>query len=300
MAGLGQNIGNNFTLFASMSGTIQVGGNPYIAWLFTDANGTTGGGFMGDRDLPSTHLECIEGQQVSLLFNNYSGMDHTIHLHGLDVDQANDGVPTTSFAVPPMGSATYQFTAPHAGTYHYHCHVDTLVHYARGMFGTIIVRPPSGATNIAWAGGPAFDEEVLWQLSTIDTSWMYLMSSGTATARFNPDGFLLNGLETAAAKADTFSRVVIQQGQTAYIRVMNAAYQWARVRIGGLAFQVAATDGRPMLTTPSVTEWELGPGERYDLLLSGLAAGTWEATIEYLDDHTGGVLGVVKTDVVVV
>jgi len=31
-----------------------------------------------------------------------------------------------------------------------------------------------------------------------------------------------------------------------------------------------------------------------------LAAGTWEATIEYLDDHTGGVLGVVKTDVVVV
>jgi FtsP/CotA-like multicopper oxidase with cupredoxin domain len=295
MAGLGQNIGTTFNLTARNDGSIQIGGQNYTTWYFTDGSGQSGQGFMGDRYLPSAHIECIEGQLITVNFSNRSYMDHTIHLHGLDVDQANDGVPTTSFSVPSMGSATYQFVAPHAGTYHYHCHVDTVIHYARGMHGTVIVRPPGSQTDIGWVGGPSFDEEVLWQLATIDTAWMNLYVSGPETARFQPDAFLLNGLESAAAKMDLYSKVVLQQGQTGYIRMSNASYQWARVRLGGLSFQVVASDGRPMLGTPTVTEWEFGPGERYDLLLSGLAAGTWPATIEYLDDHSGAVLGSVET-----
>jgi FtsP/CotA-like multicopper oxidase with cupredoxin domain len=300
MAGLGQNVSNNHALTARMNGNIQIGGTGYTSWYFTDGSPMGGRGFMGDRDLPSAHFECVEGQLVSINFQNRSMMEHTIHLHGLDVDQLNDGVPTTSFAVPAMGSHTYQFTAPHAGTYHYHCHVDTVIHYARGMHGAIIVRPAGGATNIGWSGGPTFQEEVLWQLSTIDTSWMALMASGPANARFRPNAFLLNGFEAPAAKADVYSRVVIQQGQKAYIRVLNASYHWARVKMGGLNFEVVATDGRPMLSAPSVTEWELGPGERYDLLLTGASAAAVEATIDYLDDHSGGVLGTAKTDIQIV
>jgi len=300
MAGLGQNVGNNFTLTSRMTGNLSVGGGNYTSWFFTDGPIMSGRGFMGDRDFPSAHLECVEGQAVNLLLDNRSSMEHTIHLHGLDVDQANDGVPTTSAAVPPMGNRTYQFIAPHAGTYHYHCHVDTVIHYARGMNGTIIVRPPNGQLNLAWAGGPTFDEEVLWQLATIDTAWMSLSTSGPANARMRPNVFLLNGFETGNAKADPYSRVIIQQGQKAYIRVSSAAYQWARVKIGGLSFDVVASDGRPMLASQSVTELEMGPGERYDLLLTGIVPGSWEATIEYLDDHSGAVLGTVKTDIVVI
>jgi FtsP/CotA-like multicopper oxidase with cupredoxin domain len=297
MAGLGQNVGTNFNLTARMMGNVTVGGQSYTAWYFTDGSPMSGRGFMGNRYLPSAHIECIEGQLITVNFANRSMMEHTIHLHGLDVDQANDGVPTTSFAVPGMGNATYRFTAPHAGTYHYHCHVDTVVHYARGMHGTVIVRPPGGQTDLAWVGGPSFDEEVLWQLSTVDTSWMNLDVSGPGTARFRPDGFLLNGLESAAAKTDVYTQVNIQQGQTAYIRVSNASYQWARIRLDGLHFRVVASDGRPMLGIANVTEWELGPGERYDLILEGAAIGSWIASMEYLDDHTGGVLGSVQTQI---
>ncbi|MBL7008212.1 MAG: multicopper oxidase domain-containing protein [Planctomycetes bacterium] len=300
MAGLGQNVGTSFSLTARMNGALTVGGRSYTAWYFTDGTPMSGRGFMGDRDLPSAHFECPEGQLVTVNFSNRSMMEHTIHLHGLDVDQANDGVPATSFAVPAMGSAVYRFTAPHAGTYHYHCHVDTVIHYARGMHGAVIVRPPGGQTNIAWSGGPAFDEELLWQLSTVDTSWMNLSVSGPGTARFRPDGFLLNGLESAAASADPYSMVVLRQGQTAYVRLVNAAYQWARVRLGGLSFRVAASDGRPMAAMPTVTEWELGPGERYDLLLVGGQPGLRSATVEYLDDHSGGVLGAVSTRIQVI
>lgn len=297
MAGLGNNVGTQFNLTARMMGDITVAGQNYTAWFFTDGTPMFGRGFMGDRYLPSAHIECIEGRLITINFDNRSMMEHTIHLHGLDVDQANDGVPTTSFAVPGMGSATYQFKAPHAGTYHYHCHVDTVIHYARGMHGTVIVRPPNGRTDVAWDGGPGFDEEVLWQLSTIDTSWMALDTSGPGTARFRPNGFLLNGYESAAAQADPFSRVTIQQGQTAMIRLMNASYHWAKVQLGSLTFQVIAADGRPMLGVVNAQEWELGPGERYDLLLPGQSAGQWLASIDYLDDRTGAVLGSCGTQI---
>ena len=52
-----------------------------------------------------------------------------------------------------------------------------------------------------------------------------------------------------------------------------------------------------MLGIANVTEWELGPGERYDLILEGAAIGSWIASMEYLDDHTGGVLGSVQTQI---
>ena len=38
------------------------------------------------------------------------------------------------------------------------------------MIGAVIVRPPDGATDRAWDGGPTFDEEVLWQPNAAATA----------------------------------------------------------------------------------------------------------------------------------
>jgi FtsP/CotA-like multicopper oxidase with cupredoxin domain len=297
MAGLGQNIGTNFAMRARMNGNAVYDGQAVNIWYFDyDASNM---GFMNDRHLPSAHIEPIEGELTRIEFVNQSSMPHTIHLHGLDVDQANDGVPQTSAVVPPLGSFTYEFVAPHAGTYHYHCHVDTIVHYHRGMGGAIVVRPPDGATDRAWDGGPTFDEEVLWHLQTFDMAWKNELASSAQTARHRPGVFLLNGLQTADATADPFTRVDLAVGQTAYIRLLNHAYQWARVSLGGLPFQVVATDGRPMLQVPTVESWELGPGERYDLLLDTTTPAAVTAAIDYLDDYSGQLLGSVGTEIVV-
>jgi len=64
--------------------------------------------------LPGPLLSYNEGQQVDLNFTNPSPESHTIHLHGLDVDQANDGVPATSFQVVTGGSTVY--SVPSYGT----------------------------------------------------------------------------------------------------------------------------------------------------------------------------------------
>jgi len=295
MAGLGNKVGTSFTLRARMNGTTTIAGQSVQAWYFTDGSPMNGKGFMGDRYLPSAHLEPIEGQPITIKFTNNSLMPHTIHLHGLDVDQQNDGVPTTSFEVAPQGSYTYTFVAPHAGTYHYHCHVDTVIHYARGMIGAIIVRPPGGSTSIAWAGGPAFDEEVLWQLHTADTTWFSMYASSSLNARFHPDAFFINGKETAAAQADTFSKIVTTVGKQVYLRLLNCGYHWGRVTLGGAPFEVVASDGRPMKQSYTATTLDLGPGERYDLLFTPTAVGTTAGRVEYLDDYTGAVLGTAET-----
>ena len=298
MAGLGNHIGTHFVLRAQMNGNLYANGQWLMIWYYDRGAGSQG--FMDDRFVPSAHIEAIEGQLTSVEFQNDSPMQHTIHFHGLDVDQANDGVPATSFAVYPFGSFTYQFVAPHAGTYHYHCHVDTTIHYEKGMYGTVIVRPPSGSTSEAWTGGPTFDEEVLWQLGTMDTSWNNENAPGPATARFYPDVFLLNGKETADARVDPFTRVAVTAGQKAYIRVLNSSYNWARVSLGGLPFQVVASDGRPLQSALASGVLELGPGERYDLLVQPLRPGTWSAHIDYTDGLTGAVVGGVQTDIVAV
>ena len=298
MPGLGEHVDTRFTVRARMNGNAVFDGEQVGIWFFDDAGSDIG--FMGDRYLPSAHLETIEGEAVEIEFVNASPMDHTIHLHGLDVDQQNDGVPQTSFAVGPGDSYTYEFIAPHAGTYHYHCHVDTVVHYHRGMSGTVIVRPPDGAIDRAWTGGPSFDVEGLWHLHTYDMAWRNVFVSSGQTARHRPDVFLLNGLQTAAARTDPYTRLDLVAGQTAYLRLVNIAYQWARVRLGGLPFQVVASDGRPMRQTVEATEWELGPGERYDLLLDETTKPqVIEATVDYLDDYTGDVLGQVSTEIAI-
>ncbi len=298
MAGLGQEVRTNWSLRARMFGDVVVNGSNHPAWFFEDITQSTFGasGFMGDRTSIGAHIEVPEGKLIKIDFNNFSSMNHTIHLHGLDVDQQNDGVGTTSFEVPPMGSNTYEFVAPHAGTYHYHCHVDTVLHYVKGMFGTVIVRPPDSSINKAWVGGPTFDEEVLWQTSAVDTTWLdNLLTSGDECARFAPDGFLLNGRQSAAAKNDPYSRIDVAAGKTVYLRLVNSSYLWQRVDLGGLPFDVVASDGRPIPNPINATSWELGPGERYDLMFTVNQAGQWTPVISYLDDYTGGVVNTVES-----
>ena len=50
--------------------------------------------------IPAPLIEANQGDSVHIDFWNVSQLHHhTIHLHGLDVDQANDGVPFLSFSV---------------------------------------------------------------------------------------------------------------------------------------------------------------------------------------------------------
>jgi FtsP/CotA-like multicopper oxidase with cupredoxin domain len=283
------------------------------------ANGTSintwafGGGFNNDRSVPCPVIEGIEGQLVTVTLD--SMMPHSIHLHGLDVDQANDGVPSTSGYVAMMAMGgfgrvegqtnlgtpfDYEFIAPHAGTYAYHCHVDTVLHFEMGMYGTVIIRPPDGSDNVAWAGGPAFDKEYVWHLHTFDSTWHVggAAVSGPGTVRHRPDYFMINGRDDADTLTDPTTAIAAAGGEVVLIRTNNVGYQPAVVRLGGLQFQVIASDGRPLPTAIATTELLVAPGERYDILLQMPALTVQTATVDYYDIRLTGILGTASTSIV--
>lgn len=284
-------------------------------WGFTS---TAGGAFNDDLDrlCPGPVIELIEGEAGVIALS--SQHPHTIHLHGLDVAQAFDGVPSTSGYVSQMNNASpffnpifpsrgvrlgnpyeYKFIAPHAGTYLYHCHVDTALHMEMGMSGTIIVRPPDSSKNVLWTGGPVFDREYIWQLHTFDSSWHNVGNvSSSATVRYSPDYFLLNGRDGVDLLTDSSSAIQGLPGEQIVIRLVNIGYPPAVVNLGGIPFVVAASDGRPLKKSLNLlTELLVAPGERYDIMFTMPNAGISNASINYLDIRGKSVLGSVSTTI---
>ena len=298
--------GRSFTfLRAPTSVTARMNGSETLAdgtslstWYFT--NDANEGGFNGDRSVPSPVIEANEGEQVAITLN--SMMPHTIHLHGLDVDQQNDGVPATSFEV--QGSYTYQFTAPHAGTYMYHCHVDTNKHFEMGMFGTIIIRPRDGSINQIWENGPTFDKEYIWQLTTYDSTWhsggMGGMGSNSRNlARYRPNYFMINGKDGANANNDSSTAITANAGDKVLVRINGTSYLPGIVRMGGLLFDVVASDGRPLAQSYTATEIMCAAGERYDIILTMPSSGQYTGSIEYRDIRNAKALGTATTTIIV-
>ena len=102
-------------------------GIKYPAWVYN--------GFM-----PGPTLRATLGDRILIHFENRGTKPHTIHLHG--IHPANmDGV----FELVPQGRTfTYDFVAEPFGVFPFHCHMMPLrKHISRGLFGTLIVDPPS-------------------------------------------------------------------------------------------------------------------------------------------------------------
>lgn len=71
------------------------------------------------------------------------------------------------------------------------------------------------------------------------------------------------------------------------------------MRLGGLVFDVIASDGRPLPAPLSTTKLEVGAGERSDLLITMPSSGQRVATVEYRDIRNAKVLGTASTTITV-
>jgi len=96
-----------------------------------------------DGAVPGPELRVREGDLVEVTLKNRdvkSGV--TIHWHGVDVPNAEDGVAgVTQDAVPPGGSYTYRFRADQVGTFWYHTHQSSSAEVRRGLYGALVIEP---------------------------------------------------------------------------------------------------------------------------------------------------------------
>jgi len=275
-------------------------GNAIPVWSFLSSSTS---GFNNDRVIPAPCIEVLQGTTVQLELS--SMMPHTVHLHGLDANQANDGTPAMSMPSPAVvglpqlpSPFTYVFNATHAGTYLYHCHVDTALHMEMGMSGTLIVRPPDGNLNMLWANGPIYDREFIWHLQTFDSRWHQFSGTGIGTARYRPDYFMINGRDGLNLMNDPVSALHGLANETVLIRAVNPGYLPARLKLAGLRFRIVASDGRPLARSLEVSEFVIAPGERYDILFTMPAQINDLVGVEYLNIMGSATLGMAQTAII--
>ncbi len=272
------------TLYVREGMVAMPDGASVYTWGFTDDP-------KGGPQVPGPTIYANEGDTVEVTLVNdadpttnallVTGEGHTIHLHGLDTSTEHDGVPET-FApglVRQGSSYTYRFVASHAGTYFYHCHQNNVEHQQMGMYGPIVVRAANGAKT-AYTAGPAYDREYTLLLAEMDRG-----GHETARRAFKEDGQPYNWLRYApdyyflGDRAFADPQAVIRAldasaGERVLLRVINAGYVAHLFHTHGQPFQIVATDGRPWRDGPTTDMVWLGPGEKYDLLLTSTGPGS--------------------------
>ncbi len=98
-------------------------------------------GFNGEPSMHRTLFTVRQGERVSLMMHNMTGMAHPMHLHGHRFKVTNingkniDSALRDVVLVPPMAMVTVTFDADNPGTWPFHCH--HLYHMNSGMMGMI-------------------------------------------------------------------------------------------------------------------------------------------------------------------
>ncbi|MEU7923725.1 multicopper oxidase family protein [Micromonospora sp. NPDC049107] len=210
-----------FTLTAGTA-TVRVGGHDVAAWAF-------------DGQVPGPELTATVGDVVQVTLRNRDiGRGVTLHWHGYDVPNSQDGVPgVTQPAVLPGQEFVYRFRADQAGTYWYHTHSVSDVGVRMGLYGVLVVRP-----------GPTSGLDVTVPVHT------------------------LGGRPLPDARVEQ-----VEAGVPVRLRLINTDSTTHRYALAGTDFRVAAIDGYDLGgPTPLRDTAVLIPaGGRYDLVFSAPA-----------------------------
>ena len=216
-------------------------------------------------NLPAPLLIFNYEDSVEIEMTNDSPEAHTIHLHGLDVDQVNDGVPQTSFQVFQGESATYRFRANESGTYLYHCHVTTTLHLTMGMYGMLVVERED---NSLFEGGPTYDQSYYYLASDLEIETNNFPTQAYPFHEIQPDYFMINGLSGSMLFDDNSQIIQSNSSESVALRLANIAYAKTTFHFPeGSNAEVFMSDGRKIPSSIEIDSLEIYPGERYTVML---------------------------------
>jgi FtsP/CotA-like multicopper oxidase with cupredoxin domain len=189
---------HSFDLTAAQQKLAFPSGTVVNAWTFGSA--------------PGPELRVWQGEVVSVTLHNKDiATGVTLHWHGYDVPNAEDGVAgVTQDAVLPGESFTYRFVADQPGTYWYHTHQNSADGVQRGLFGAFIVEPRAGMSEAL---------DVVLPIHTF-------------------------GRTVVLGDSDRKATTPAKAGQAVRVRLINTDQIPQRLRLTGGAFSVAAVDGR--------------------------------------------------------
>jgi FtsP/CotA-like multicopper oxidase with cupredoxin domain len=199
------------------------------------ASGTDFDAWTYDQVVPGPELRVRQGDLVEVTLTNEDIKEGvTIHWHGLDVPNAEDGVAgVTQDAVLPGKTYTYRFRPEQVGTFWYHTHENASNGVKRGLYGALVILP----------------REPLPQ--KLDLTLLVHTFSG----------------RTAIGLDDGVQRRAVKPGTQVRLRLVNTNSSAMRIRLAGMRASVVAIDGGEIepAPVPEGEEIEVGAGGRYDV-----------------------------------
>ncbi len=209
-------------------------GRTYKAW-----------GYNGQ--VPGPQIRVREGERVRIALKNQLSQSTSIHFHGLEVPNDQDGVPfITQPPVKPGETYTYEFTVPNPGSHMYHSHHNSTKQVGMGLLGAFIVEPKNRSRE------PKVDVDHVMILNDV----------------FH--GYTLNGKGFPATEP-----IVAALGQTVRIRLMNEGMMIHPMHLHGMHMTVIARDGWDLPAPYRCDTVNVAPGERWDVLVKCTNPGTW-------------------------
>lgn len=244
-----------------------------IRWQYQPGDYILAWGF--NKQVPGPEIRVREGDTVRIKFKNNLPKPTTIHWHGIEVPNSQDGVPAvTQKPIQPGETFTYEFVAKPAGTRFYHTHgsshTDEAQQLDMGLAGAFIIEPLQQKR---------YDKEFVllldeWELMSDHTNaaMSHQMSPGMQHM-LNYNLFTINGI----AFPNT-APLEVKEDETILIRMINVGTSAIHpMHLHGHSFKIAAIDGNPV--PPASQQLRdmvvIAPGERYDIELTTSNPGAW-------------------------
>jgi FtsP/CotA-like multicopper oxidase with cupredoxin domain len=289
------NVANGVTVVVQQINKTMSDGRNVAFWVFCAQGG-------GNCRLGGPTLELGVGQQSNLSLNmmmapqeNPPYQGHTIHPHGLDVPQSEDGVPETGASV--LGD-NYRFTVDsrYVGSHMYHCHVHTVKHLEMGMYAAFIVKAVDGSgnfLNVINQGGPSYNYEWNMVLSSVDPAYHTAVGDSTVFADYNPRYFLINGSEGLSTSAPAETVTAAPSANVAIrlvgIHSVNGTFEIKDAAGSSKSFTVHNKDGFKLPSPQTVTKLDISPGQTADVMVSlPSTTGSWYPRVTYKNLRNGG------------
>jgi FtsP/CotA-like multicopper oxidase with cupredoxin domain len=155
--------GTNFSFTAKADYISTPDGNSVYFWGY--ANGA------GPAQYSGPTLILNQGSTVTVNLSNELDVPVSIVFPGHSVTASGDSQGLLTMEAAPGGSASYTFTATHAGTYLYHSGTNPELQVEMGLVGAVIVRPAGFNMMMPTAYGhpdSAYDMEYLFLLTEMD------------------------------------------------------------------------------------------------------------------------------------
>jgi FtsP/CotA-like multicopper oxidase with cupredoxin domain len=92
--------------------------------------------------VPGPTIEAIEGERIRVILKNELPEPTSIHWHGLEVPNGQDGAGGhTEAPTPPGGSHVYEFQLNQTGTFMYHTGFNVMKQDGMGLGGFVVIHP---------------------------------------------------------------------------------------------------------------------------------------------------------------